>query len=120
MLKIAAIISTTPMMLKTWLPVDDTFNTALYVALDNADVAVVPLPAGAVVGMFESVIKNANTPFTFNQISQVKYGEYDQRYYSTHDNIRINEFHFHLRLTSFFFSFSFADKTYGRTSSLTL
>jgi hypothetical protein len=57
----AAIISTTPMMLKTWLPVRLMLMTAKYVALDSILVDVAP-PRGTVVGMFEIVIKNANTP----------------------------------------------------------
>jgi len=60
---IAAMINTTPMMLKTWLPVADTFITALNVEFANADVAFPPPPGlGAVVGMFDIVMKKAKTP----------------------------------------------------------
>jgi len=58
---IAAIIRTTPMMLKTWLPVRLMLMTAKYVALDSILVDVAP-PRGTVVGMFEIVMKNAKTP----------------------------------------------------------
>lgn len=58
----AAIISTTPMMLKTWLPVRLMLMTAKYVALDSILVGFAPPARGVVVGMFEIVIKNANTP----------------------------------------------------------
>lgn len=59
----AAIINTTPTMLKTWLPVALTLIIALYVAFCNAVVAAPAPPAvGVVVGMLETVTKNANTP----------------------------------------------------------
>jgi hypothetical protein len=59
----AAIINTTPMILKTWLPVLEMLITALNVAFCNIVVAAPAPPArGAVVGMLLMVIKNAKTP----------------------------------------------------------
>jgi len=55
---IAAIISTTPIMLNTWLPVDDTFITALKVEFCND----VEACAGVTVGMLLIVMKKAKTP----------------------------------------------------------
>ena len=56
-------INTTPIMLKTWLPVLDMLITALNVAFCSIVVAAPAPPArGAVVGMLLIVIKKANTP----------------------------------------------------------